>query len=369
LRYSNNFVKMGAVESPEMAEHLQPGEKMPTHLPPAMRALELQTYGDWRTNLKLVEKPIPRPGPNQVLVRMAAAPVHPADLGFLRGRYGVRRELPTVPGWEGSGTVVATGGGLTSRFLLGRRVACAATNRNDGTWAEYMLTSPTRCFPLRSHITDEQGATMIVNPLTAWALMNQARRNGHRAAVQTAAASALGRMLLRLGQRFEMPMVHVVRRQEQVDLLHSLGAEHVLSTHEPDFDNQLRELCRQLNVTQAFDAVAGEMTGQLLGAMPPGAQVTVYGTLSGSACQANPRSFIFKKQRVDGFWIVNWSPRFGLPGLLYTGWQVQKLLDNELKTEVQARLPLEEVSRGLEMYQQGMTKGKILFLPGLRPDD
>jgi NADPH2:quinone reductase len=342
---------------------------MSMNLPTTMRALELQDYGDWRTALKVVEKPAPQPGPNQVLVRIAAAPVNPADLGFLRGQYGVRRPLPTVPGWEGSGTVVATGGGLMARFWLGRRVACAAMDNNDGTWAEYMLTSPFRCLPLRRQVTDEQGAMMIVNPLTAYALLSLARHNGHQAVAQTAAASALGRMLLRLGQRFKMPMVHIVRRQAQVDLLRSLGAEYVLSTHEPDFEDKLQDLCHRLNVTLALDAVAGEMTGQLLRAMPRRAQVTVYGTLSGSACQVSPSSLIFKNQQINGFWIARWSPRFGPLGLLYTGWQVQKLLDNELKTEVQARLPLEEAQRGLELYERGMTEGKVLFLPGLRPGD
>ncbi len=334
-------------------------------IPTTMRALELQTYEGWRTGLKLVKKPVPKPGPGQVLVRMAASPVNPADLMFMKGRYGVRKSLPVVPGWEGSGTVVATGGGLAARFFLGRRVACAAMDDGDGAWAEYMVTLPFRCMPLRKQVTDEQGATMLVNPLSAWGLMDVARRQGHRAVTQTAAASALGRMLLRLGQRFDLPMVHIVRRQAQVDLLHSLGATYVLSTHEADFDDKLRQLCRQLQVTVAFDAVAGEMTDRLLQAMPRRAQVIVYGALSGSPCQVNPGSLIFKKQQVSGFWLSGWLPRFGLPGLLYTGWQVQKLLENELKTDIQACLPLEEATRGLEMYQQGMTQGKVLFEPGL----
>jgi NADPH:quinone reductase-like Zn-dependent oxidoreductase len=170
-------------------------------------------------------------------------------------------------------------------------------------------------------------------------------------------------MLMRLGQRFEIPMVHIVRRQAQVDLLRSRGAEYVLSSHEPDFEDKLQELCHRLNVTLGLDAVAGEMTGQLLRAMPRGAQVTVYGTLSGPACQISPHSLIFNDQQVNGFWIARWSPRFGPLGLLYTGWQVQKLLDNELKTEIQARLPLEKAQHGLEMYERSMTKGKVLFLP------
>lgn len=203
---------------------------------------------------------------------------------------------------------------------------------------------------------------MLANPLSAWAMIDLARRGQHRAVVQTAAAGALGRMLLRLGQRFGLSMVHIVRRQEQVDLLRSLGAAHVLSTHHTDFDEQLRNACRQLGVTLALDAVAGEMTGRLLQAMPRRSQVVVYGTLSNSACQLHPGRLIFKRQQVSGFWLPDWLPKVGLLKLLYVGWQIQNLLDKELETEVQARLPLVEARQGLELYVRNMTRGKVLFL-------
>ena len=92
----------------------------------------------------------------------------------------------------------------------------------------------------------------------------------------------------RLGQRFNMPMVHVVRRREQVDLLHSLGAEHVVSSHEPDFKDKLRDICHRLKVTLALDVVGGEMTDLLLRAMPRYAQIIVYGTLAGAKCVVSP---------------------------------------------------------------------------------
>jgi len=337
-----------------------------TNLPTTMRALQLQDYQNWRASLKVVENPVPQPGPNKVLVKMTASPINPADIGFLAGRYGVRKTLPIVPGWEGSGRVVAVGKGWPGRLLLGHRAACIATDHLDGAWAEYMLTTPNRCFPLRRGVNDEQGAMMIINPLTAWAMMAQARKKGHRAMVQTGAASSVGRMVLKLGQQFNVPIIHIVRRQAQVDLLRSLGGEYVLSTHEDDFDAQLRELCHQLHATQAFDAVSGEMTSRLLHAMPDKAEVTIYGTLAGSKSEISPRAFIFHNQQVNVFWLNKWSNRAGLIGLLYAGWQVQKLLADEIfNTQIQARLPLEKTVEGIEMYQNNMTEGKVLVVPDL----
>ena len=112
-------------------------------IPSTMRALELtEQRADVEEairGLRVVEKPVPRPGRGQVLVRIEAAPCNPSDLLFLQGLYGVSKTLPTVPGREGAGTVVASGGGLLGRWLTGKRVACGEQSDADGTWAEYFV--------------------------------------------------------------------------------------------------------------------------------------------------------------------------------------------------------------------------------------
>ena len=237
-------------------------------IPDTMQAVVLHAYDGAPDSLRVETRPVPRPQRGQVLVKMTAAPINPSDLMFLKGLYGVRKPLPVVPGWEGAGRVVATGDDWLSRLLLGKRVACGAPNQHDGTWAEYMLTASARCVPLIDSIDDEAGAMLIVNPLTAWALMDTARRGGHRAFVQTAAASALGRMLLRLSLHFGVEGVHIVRREEQAELLRSLGARHVLNSEAEGFDEQLRETCRQLNATIAFEAASGMTAARVLRALP-----------------------------------------------------------------------------------------------------
>jgi NADPH:quinone reductase-like Zn-dependent oxidoreductase len=328
-----------------------------------MRAVELRSFERTPESLAVVERPVPRPGKGQVLVQMAAAPINPSDLAFLRGLYGLKKSLPVVPGLEGSGVVVAAGGGLRARVLMGRRVACSAPPGGDGTWAEYMVTSAAFCFPLGKEVSLEQGAMSLVNPLTAWALMDLARRGGHRAVVQTAAASALGRMILRLARRFGIHAVHIVRRDEQVELLRARGAQHVLNSHRPQFDAELQRLCAQLNVRLAFDAVAGEMTNHLVRALAPGGRIVVYGALEGAPCQADPGVLIFAGKSVEGFWLKDWLRNRSLLAQYLAMRSVQKLLTSDLQSDVQARLPLEDVTKALEQYVSGMTRGKILLLP------
>jgi len=330
-------------------------------IPATMRALELRAY-DGR--LHLVQKPVPQPGPGQVLIKMAASPVNPSDLKFIVGGYGIKKALPVVPGLEGSGTVVAAGPGLMGKFQVGKRVGCMASEVLDGTWAEYMVTEARRAIPLNKAVTLEQGAMMVVNPWTAWALLDTARRAGHRAAVHTAAASQLGRMLLRLGRRENFPIIHVVRRAEQAALLSKMGATLVLNSSDADFDARLRESCQMHGVTVAFDPVAGAMTGRVLAAMPEGSTAIVYGSLSDDAVTVRPEQFIYEGKRVEGFWLSKWVAKKSFLGRAKMALGLQKRLATDLQTEVRARVTLEEAAEAIEGYKREMTGGKVLIMPG-----
>jgi NADPH2:quinone reductase len=333
-------------------------------IPDTMRAVELRSYEGGDDALAVTTRPVPRPAAGQVLVRIAAAPVNPSDLAFLTGNYGIRKRLPVVPGLEGSGEVVAAGAGAYPRRLVGRRVACAAPSDGDGTWAEYMLAEAAQCIPLRKDTDVEQASMMIVNPFTAWALLGLAKDLRAQAVVQTAAASALGRMIQRLAKTRGFAVVNVVRRAEQVELLQAEGAEHVLDSSTEDFDERLKELCGRLRATVAFDAVAGELTGRLLSAMPGGSTAVVYGALSMRGAVVDPRSLIFERKRVRGFWLVDWMRRTSALKKFLAAQGVQKLLKDELRTEVRARLPLEQAVEGIRDYAREMTGGKVIFIPG-----
>jgi NADPH2:quinone reductase len=329
-----------------------------------MRAVQLLAYDGKLASITLAEVPVPRPGPGQVLVKVFASPVNPSDLMFIQGLYGFKKPLPAVPGFEGSGTVVESGPGLMGRYLKGKRVACAAADPkiSGGMWAEYLVTSAQLCIPLRKQVDLEQAASLLVNPFTAWALMDEARRGGHRAVVQTAAASALGRMIVRLGQRFSIPVVNVVRRAQQVELLRGMGAQYIVNSANSGYENELRELCRKLGATIGFDAVAGEMSAIVLQAQPPGSRLLVYGGLSLAPCQADPTSLIFEEKHLEGFWLSAWLRSKNLLSQLRIAGQVQDLIGKDLKTDFQARLPLKDAARALQQYASNMTAGKVLLV-------
>jgi NADPH:quinone reductase-like Zn-dependent oxidoreductase len=316
--------------------------------------------------LTVEERPVPTPRRGQVLVRIEAAPCNPSDLLLLQGKYGTMKSLPTVPGWEGAGTVVTSGGGFYGGWLVGRRVACAlrGTKRN-GTWAEYFLAATGECVPLKSAVPIEQAATVIINPLTAMALLETARRDGHVAAIHTAGASQLGRMMLAIAAEERFPLVNLVRRDAQAELLRSLGAQHVINTSCDRFADELKSLSEKLRATAAFEAIAGDMTGIVLNAMPSGSTAYLYGALSEAPCAGiDPIGLVFHKKTLTGFFLGNWMEERGKLGVIRAAASVQRMLiDGRIATTVQRRVRLGEVVDGLLQYTAHMTDGKVLLTP------
>lgn len=191
-------------------------------IPEEMNAVVLDSYGGPNA-LRVVKRPVPKPGANEVLVKVAASPINPSDLVFLEGLYGFKKPTPVVPGFEGSGTVIGAGKGLMGKFLMGKRVACVSQDAGDGVWAEYMVTPVSYALPLHASVSLEQGAMSVVNPLMAVALLELAKVKKHRSVVQTAAASTLGQMILRLFNSENISVINIVRREEQVRLLKEQG--------------------------------------------------------------------------------------------------------------------------------------------------
>jgi NADPH:quinone reductase-like Zn-dependent oxidoreductase len=338
------------------------GDNMKTNhsIPSTMQAVQLDEPNG---TLTLREIPVPRPQAGQILIRMAAAPINPSDVGALAGlSYRGERQYPFTPGLEGSGTVVEAGAGIMPRLLNGRRVACSALLTGDGTWAEYMVTSAQSCIPLNKDVSFEQGSMLLVNPLSALAIFEIAQQGKHRALVSTAAASALGGMILRLGKRKDIPVIHVVRRQTQVDWVRRLGGEYVLNSSDSDFIEQLRTLAHELQATLLLDAISGSMTQQLAEAAPFGSTILLYSRLSEEECIIDARTALVKDLHFDGWFLANWLGKKNLLQVLQLAGQSQSLLGSDLQSPIHKRFPLAAAQKGLETYMDHMSAGKILLV-------
>lgn len=328
-----------------------------------MKAIVLESDG---AIPKIKEIPVPEPGQGEVLIKMHSSPVNPSDLSFIRGAYGIQKPYPVVPGFEGSGTVVAAGKGFLPELWMGKNVSCAASTGYNGCWAEFMVTSAKLCVPFSKRISFEQASMMFVNPMTAIAFFdihNQIRKkyNNKVGIINTAGASALGRMIVKLGKQKGIPVISIVRRDEQIKMLQDEGAEHVLNSESDKFTEDLKKLSYQLNTTLIFDAVAGKLTQQILSSVPKGSKLFIYGKLASEPLELNPSEMIFTGNQIEGFWLNIWLKNKSLIENIKNTRSIQALLTNELSTNIHRKFPPEQIIKAIETYRNNMSMGKVLI--------
>lgn len=261
-------------------------------IPAAGLQIRSEVRADGTLQLSLVEEPTPHPGPNDVVVRVEAAPLNPSDLGLLFGgadmttakasgtpdRPVVTATLPpaavammagrvnqSLPvGNEGGGVVIAAGESPAAQALLGRTVGILG----GAMYSQFRTLNVSQCLALPAGVTAKEGAACFVNPLTALGMTETMKLEGHKALVHTAAASNLGQMLVKLCKKDGIPLVNVVRRPEQAELLRSIGAEYVCDSSSPSFMAELTDAVDVTGATIAFDAIGGgRQGGQILAAM------------------------------------------------------------------------------------------------------
>ena len=242
--------------------------------------------------LSLADVTPPTVAAGQVLVRMEATPINPSDLGLLfagadmgSASVGGTPEFPVVTvqlsdgsrralaarvgqslpaGNEGAGTVVAAGSSSEAQELLGRTVAIAG----GAMYTQYRAAEASACLVLPEGTPARTGGSSFVNPLTALGMIETMRTEGHSALVHTAAASNLGQMLVKLCLEEDVPLVNIVRRTQQAELLRSIGAVHVCNSSASTFNTDLTEAIAQTSATLAFDATGGgTLVSQILRAM------------------------------------------------------------------------------------------------------
>ncbi|MET0307867.1 MAG: zinc-binding dehydrogenase [Sphingomonas sp.] len=328
------------------------------------RELRSTVREDGTLELRLDAVTLTDPAADEIIVRVEAAPINPSDLGLLLGpadvstlRAGGTAERPVLTfdvaagrlagvkarvgqalpvGNEGSGTVIAAGADAAA--LIGRRVGMIG----GGMYADHRKLKARDVVPLPEGASAADGASMFVNPLTALGFVETMRAEGHKAIVHTAAASNLGQMLQKLCLKDGVPLVNIVRSEEQATILREIGATHVLNSRDADFRAKLVDTIAETGATIAFDAIGGGTLGSdILQAMEQAAargmteysrygsntfkQLYIYGALDLSPTALNRLAFGFSWS-VSG-WLV-------MPFLMKAGPEVGMRLRQRVADEL-----------------------------------
>ena len=198
---------------------------------------------------------VPTPKSGQVLIRVRKSAINPSDLAFVQGVYGQPRVKGVPAGFEACGEVVASGGGFYGKYLIGKRVAFFAGI--SGAWADYAVAEASACIPLRKEIKDNDGASLLVNPFTAWAMHDLVENSGSPAFVMTAGASQLGKLMASLSSDRGSRLISLVRRREQIEPLSALGAHTVIDVSGDDGRKELAACLRKEKPRIFLDALGG----------------------------------------------------------------------------------------------------------------
>jgi len=336
-------------------------------MPDRLTGLELRSTvsNDGKLTLSLEPVTLDPPGPDEVIVRVEAAPINPSDLGLLLGpadmatlqpggsadrptltaaipqaRMGAmkaRLDQPLPVGNEGAGTVVQAGENVAG--LLGGKVGMIG----GAMYAQYRKIAARDCIPLPEGASAADGASMFVNPLTALAMVETLRMEGHKALVHTAAASNLGQMLNRICIADGVPLVNVVRNDAQAAILREIGARHIVDSSAEDFREKLTDAIAQTGATLAFDAIGGgKLANAILHAMEAAAnrsateysrygsstfkQVYIYGALDLGPTELD-RGYGFAWS-VSGFLLTPFLMKLGMEGTM----RLRARVAAELKT-------------------------------------
>jgi len=268
---------------------------MTTNIPATGLQLRSLVKSSGELELSLVEVPTPEPGENEVLVRIEGSPLNPSDLGLLLGpadlstlkasggvvtakipehlmRMLTARADESMPvGNEGGGVVVKAGSSPEAQALLGKTVGVLG----GAMYSQYRCVRVQDCLALPDGTTSAEAASCFVNPLTALAMVETMRSEGHKALVHTAAASNLGQMLNKICLADGVDLVNVVRSPAQAKILKDIGAKHIVDSSAASFQDDLVQALVDTGATIAFDAIGGgKLAGQLLNAMEVAANKT-----------------------------------------------------------------------------------------------
>ncbi len=303
------------------------------------------------------EIPTPAPAPDEVVVRMLAAPINPADLNVIEGTYGELPPLPATIGNEGCGEILALGAGVEN-LRVGQKVLPLAF----GTWSSELVLPAKNAIPLPDDIDIRQAAMLAVNPATAWRLLHDfATLKPGDWIVQNAANSGVGRAVIQLARHLGFRTLNIVRRPELIDELLALGGD-VLVTEETDLRREARQLCGGSLPKLALNAVGGASALNIANALAPGSPHITIGAMARQPLKIPNGLLIFQNLAFRGFWLRRWRGTAPIADIRSTYAALAVLLHRGiLHFPIQQILPLSGVADALAVAVRGARSGKILL--------
>jgi NADPH2:quinone reductase len=320
-----------------------------------MKAILVREFGAPEV-LKLEEVPTPTPGLSQVLVRMKAAGVNPADTYMRTGNYSVKPPLPYTPGSDGAGVIEAIGAGV-STVKSGDRVYVARSL--TGTYAEYALTTESQVHPLPSGTSFQQGAGIYVPYGTAYRALHQmAHAKAGETLLVHGASGGVGIATVQIARAIGMTVIGTAGTVKGLELVTREGAHHVFNHHEPAYQQEITKFVGGRGVDVIVEMLANVNLSADMKMVATNGRIVIVGSRADATI--TPRDLMARTASIHGF--VLWNVPADAELELHAG-IIAGLENGTLRPVVGTELPLEQAAAAHKQVMDKGAFGKIVLLP------
>jgi mitochondrial enoyl-[acyl-carrier protein] reductase / trans-2-enoyl-CoA reductase len=308
--------------------------------------------------LQIKTEPWPKPAADEAVVAMRAAPVNPADINAIEGKYPARREVPAVPGFEGAGIVVEVG----SNVATIRTGALVILPHNIGTWREAVAVRADDLIAVPPEIDPVYAAMLKINPTTAWRLLHDyVDLSRGDWVIQNAANSAAGRAVIQIARELGFKTVNVVRRAELIDELRAEGGDIVLVDGEKLRD-EVKTATSGAAIRLGLNSVGGDSALRISNCLAFGGTLVSFGAMSMQPLKIPTGLLIFKDLRFRGIWINHWYDNATMAERMAA---FNPLFDMAkrglLKTKIEKTYSIDEAKEAVTHAMRDKRTGKIVF--------
>jgi len=314
-----------------------------------VRAVQIKEFGGPEV-LEVVDLPDPEPGPDEVVVEVVRAGMNFADTHQRENDYLAKAELPLIPGGE-----------IAGRTADGRRVAAMLAN---GGYAEKVVAHRAALVPIPDEVSDDQAAGVLLQGLTAWALLRiSARLERGESVVVQAAGGGTGTLAVQLAKRYGAGrVIALASTGEKRDLAIRLGADAAVDSRSDDLAAAIREANGGDQVDVVLEMAGGVAFDACLSVLAPFGRLVSFGIASRQPNEVMTQNLMRTSRAVVGFWLVH---LFRRPDLLEQG--ITELLEavgsGKLEVVIGATYGLSDVADAHRALQGRETQGKLLLDP------
>jgi len=313
-----------------------------------VKAIQIDEFGG-PEKLQLLEIDEPIPAEGEVLVEVARSGINFADTHATRNDYLAEQALPLTPGAEISG-----------RTPDGRRVAALLGN---GGYAEKVAVPESLLIPVPDEVDDDAAAALLLQGLTALALVQRcARIEPGETLVVEAAAGGTGTLAVQLGKRAGAKVIGLASSEEKRALVERLGADVTVDSRAEDLGAAIREANGGQRVDAVLHMSGGKAFDEELGILAPLGRMVVFGIASREQRDVSTAALLRGSKTVVGFWLLHLLARRDLIAPMI-GELLGVAASGELEVTVGGVYPLSEAARAHEDLIARRTSGKLLLDP------